>query len=78
MADIPSDAELQTLLRLINGTAFPYTLGVRSWEEDTLADQHRLHAACLALESRGLIHRHYEDHTSGTIVWMPVQAPASA
>lgn len=71
------DSELYALLRMIDGTDFPYTKGLRSRPDAVTANEELIHAACLELERRGLIQRHYEDPEFGTIMWMPV-TPAAA
>jgi hypothetical protein len=68
------DSELYALLRIIDGTDFPYTTGLRSSPNATTANDELVHAGCLELERRGLIQRHYEDPAAGLIVWMPFQA----
>jgi hypothetical protein len=73
MADVTNDAELSTLLRVIDGTDYPYTTGFRTFPAATPHWQQRLHAACLALEQRGLIHRQHEDPVAGMVVWMPTE-----
>jgi hypothetical protein len=76
MPDATHESNLQALLRMIDGTDFPHTKGLRSWPDNTNENHQEMHAACLALEQRGLIRRHYEDPERGTIVWMPVDTTA--
>lgn len=59
---------LQWLLELIQGTRWPYSKGLVSYD---IADpgQQGLHQACLELERRGHLVRH-EDGLPG-IAWMP-------
>jgi hypothetical protein len=77
MPDTTHESNLQALLRMIDGTDFPHTKGLRSWPEATSENQQEMHAACLALEQRGLIYRHYEDPATSAIMWMPVDTVAA-
>jgi hypothetical protein len=77
MLDTTNESNLYALLRMIDGTDFPYTKGLRSWTVPTTDRQQHLHTGCLALEQRGLIYRHYEDPATSTIMWMPVDTVAA-
>jgi hypothetical protein len=77
MLDPTNDSELYALLRIIDGTDFPYTKGLRSFPTATDANDVGLHRACLALERRGLIRRHYEENGFDLIGWMPVDPAAT-
>jgi hypothetical protein len=77
MPDTTHESDLQALLRVIDGTDYPYMRGLRSFPDATNDNQQRIHAACLVLEQRGLIYRHYVDPRTGTIAWMPTAMVAA-
>lgn len=66
--DIMTEENLGALLSFIRGEMFPHWgPGIYTYP---LNDPDHKHKACLELEKRGLIQRHWEDEKQ--VVWKPV------